>query len=334
MMDEHDARLDEELDAILDGRVDLRASEHSSELEPAVRIAELLGEELKHCGISPEVAARHIAAALIRPLAGPAIQPTAVTKPRWLTRPRRRALRAPVSVRTAVVASLLGALLAFGPAVAASAHALPGEPLYGMKRAIEQAQLVIAVGPEDRAEVRTSLARVRLVELQGLVARAEVKRLPQAILALQDAVATATRAVDGALRHGIGHGEGSALVGQLQRVEQGKVSELRQLVERPPTGPPAAAKTVAAIAAVVLATPITLPVIPPAAGPTTSAPTTTSSPTTTEPTTTSPPPPTTEAPGTSAPPTTATPGSTEEATQTTQAGPGASGASPTTTAAA
>jgi hypothetical protein len=64
----------------------------------------------------------------------------------------------------ACVAVLAGVLVA-------SSHSLPGDGLYGMKRASEGAELAVVWGPTE-AHVRISLAEKRLEEVQGLFARA------------------------------------------------------------------------------------------------------------------------------------------------------------------
>ena len=77
---------------------------------------------------------------------------------------RRRSAGAMMMAFAACVAILAGVLVA-------SSHSLPGDGLYGMKRAGEGAQLAIVWG-QTEAHVRISLAETRLQEVQGLFARA------------------------------------------------------------------------------------------------------------------------------------------------------------------
>lgn len=77
---------------------------------------------------------------------------------------RGRSAGSMIMAFAACVAILAGVLVA-------SSHSLPGDGLYGMKRASEDAQLAIVWGPAE-AHVRLALAQRRLDEVQGLFARA------------------------------------------------------------------------------------------------------------------------------------------------------------------
>ena len=80
--------------------------------------------------------------------------------------PRRsiQAARRRRSAGAMIMAVLAGMLVA-------SSRSLPGDGLYGIKRASEGAELAIVWGPTE-AHVRLSLAETRLNEVQGLFARA------------------------------------------------------------------------------------------------------------------------------------------------------------------
>lgn len=81
-------------------------------------------------------------------------------------RVRRRGLRmAAVSLVTGI-ALVLGA----GSAVAASASALPGGALYGVKRAVERISLALHRDPVGRVALQLQLASIRLSEVEALVA--------------------------------------------------------------------------------------------------------------------------------------------------------------------
>lgn len=82
-------------------------------------------------------------------------------------RSRRRAERAGRS-RRAVVAVLTSLMVVAtsGVGVAASNGALPGDPLYSLKRGTERVRLVLAVNPETDAQVHLAIARKRWDEAQ------------------------------------------------------------------------------------------------------------------------------------------------------------------------
>lgn len=96
----------------------------------------------------------------------------------------------PRAAFAAGVALLLLAFL-FGGVGVASAHALPGEPLYPVKRGLEQAQLALAPHEEARAGLRLGFAQERLRELQELQNRG-TPALEQALAGLEEATAAAT----------------------------------------------------------------------------------------------------------------------------------------------
>jgi hypothetical protein len=76
--------------------------------------------------------------------------------------------------------------------VSASAAALPGEPFYGVKRAAEEAQLSLAADGEQRAGLRLELADRRLDEAVKLVAKGDVGRAEETVVAAQAQVEAAT----------------------------------------------------------------------------------------------------------------------------------------------
>ena len=89
----------------------------------------------------------------------PATRPAAL----WAQRLRRR-----WAVATAGV--LAGAVLAAGVVVGAG-RSLPGDPLYGAKRAVEAVQLRTRSGPAEQGHFHLQLATKRLRELEALAAR-------------------------------------------------------------------------------------------------------------------------------------------------------------------
>lgn len=78
---------------------------------------------------------------------------------------RKRGLVAPLAAAF-IALSATGAA-----AVPASAHALPGDPLYGVRMATESIRISLASGPSDEAAVRLSVARARTVDLERAVTK-------------------------------------------------------------------------------------------------------------------------------------------------------------------
>jgi hypothetical protein len=66
--------------------------------------------------------------------------------------------------RRAVVIGVLAATMAVSGVAAASGGAMPGDPLYGVKRSTERAQLALAGSDVTRGQIYLSLARTRLAE--------------------------------------------------------------------------------------------------------------------------------------------------------------------------
>ena len=79
-------------------------------------------------------------------------------------------------MRMKLAGALIAALLVFGMVFGvgqAAAASLPGEPLYGLKLAAEQARLELTSDPEARAELATELAENRLGEIAQMVAEGQ-----------------------------------------------------------------------------------------------------------------------------------------------------------------
>ncbi len=79
---------------------------------------------------------------------------------------RRRGTRLVAVALVAAIALMLGA----GSAVAASSDALPGDPLYGFKRAVERVSLALHRDEPGRAALHLQFASNRLGEIEALVA--------------------------------------------------------------------------------------------------------------------------------------------------------------------
>jgi hypothetical protein len=105
---------------------------------------------------SPTTSARHVPEQRVQQRTG---------RGRGPLRPRSRWLRA----LTALGLSAGVAAGALGGVAASSTDALPGYPLYGMKRGIEDLQLDLADGDTERGKAYLALASRRLQEVRGLM---------------------------------------------------------------------------------------------------------------------------------------------------------------------
>ena len=91
------------------------------------------------------------------------VPPPRRTEPAGPTGRRRR-------LRTAVATVTLAAVVTGAGAAAASTRALPGDPLYGLKRQIEDVQLALAGSDLDRGRELLEQAETRLSEAERLAA--------------------------------------------------------------------------------------------------------------------------------------------------------------------
>jgi hypothetical protein len=178
-------KLHDELDALLDGR----PVELTDELAPLAEAADALRAELAAYQLDPQVADRH----LERVLHGSA---TVVPLP-------NRGQPSGWDLRRRVAAVVLAAALVLAPATMASAAALPGQPMYPFKRAIEELRIASVQWSPSRAAVeRTRVADARAEEFQQLVSLRIFTQVPTALTALGEAVAEAEDAVADAGREG------------------------------------------------------------------------------------------------------------------------------------
>jgi hypothetical protein len=286
----------EELDDMLDGR----PTEVDDELGPLVQAAAELRAALAEIQLDPDAAERHLA----RVLGGSATVvplPTRQREVRW----RRR-----------VAAVALAAALTLVPATLASAHTLPGQPLYPVKLAAEQVHMAaVSWSPTREAGVCTSIAGTRLDELDRLVDLGDAEHIPPAILALDKAVRTAMQAVSEASREDGRSSQVLKVQTKLAAVRDNGRVQVALVVATKLRSMPAA--TQSAIAAAIDQSPAISPKIiqPPPAGPATStsaapapppsgsSPSVTAPPVTTPPSTDAPAAPPSTAPPTSEPPT-------------------------------
>ena len=78
----------------------------------------------------------------------------------------RRGFRVAAIGLVAAIVLTMGA----GSAIAASAGAIPGDPLYGLKRAVERVSLAMHRDPAGRAALHLQFAEERLEEVEALIA--------------------------------------------------------------------------------------------------------------------------------------------------------------------
>ena len=198
--------LAEQLDAVLDGR----ASEVPEELASLVSLAEELRDEVAGLELDPAVTEQHLNLVYRRSRA---------TRSQRGARPVRQPVRQGAQLkatwRRRAAVSIVFAIVLLIPASFASGGAMPGDPLYPLKRGLEKVRLAAAVSPGADAATRTSIADVRLEELEGLLQAGEFGRVPDALIALQAAVNDARRAVAEARARGADSTEVAALESRL-----------------------------------------------------------------------------------------------------------------------
>lgn len=146
------------LDRALDRLVSGRPSEGAGRIEPLVETAALARRWLL-AEVRPDTANRHLAS--IR--AATADRTAVAVAVRAEARPRRRGLA------IALAATMLTALSASQVAFA-SADAVPGDALYGIKRAVERLNLAVHLDPASDAGLHTEFAARRLAEIEALIA--------------------------------------------------------------------------------------------------------------------------------------------------------------------
>jgi hypothetical protein len=178
-------KLHDELDALLDGR----PVELTDELAPLAEAADALRAELAAFELDPHLADRH----LERVLHGSAkVVPLPV-----------RGQPSGWDLRHRVAAVVLAAALVLAPATMASAAALPGQPMYPFKRAIEQLRIAsVQWSPSREAVERTRVVDARVDEVDRLVELNMFNQLLPALSALRQAVVEAQAAVDDARQEG------------------------------------------------------------------------------------------------------------------------------------
>ena len=102
------------------------------------------------------------------------------------------------AARLAFAGAVAAALLVGGlTSAAASGNSLPGDPLYPVKLAVENAQLAVAFDPAARARLHAQFADVRLTEAQRLIAAGRVQEGVRQVDQYDSAVAQLNHALAG-----------------------------------------------------------------------------------------------------------------------------------------
>jgi hypothetical protein len=103
--------------------------------------------------------------------------PATTTAPTAVAAPLRR--RVARMARPAFVGAIATTVVAAGVSVGAE-RALPGQPLYTIKRHVEQLQVGLTADTVERAKVHLALARIRLAEIRTVVSHASTTYPPDA----------------------------------------------------------------------------------------------------------------------------------------------------------
>jgi len=115
-----------------------------------------------------------------------------------------------------VAAVVLAAALVLAPATMASAAALPGQPMYPFKLAIEQLRVAsVQWSPSREAVERTRIVDTRVDEIDRLVELRMYSQLLPAIAAMQQAVVEAKEALDDARKEGELSGKAEVQLGRV-----------------------------------------------------------------------------------------------------------------------
>ena len=208
-------------------------SEHAETLEPLLRIAALTNSGLAPTG--PSETFRSHSSKRVMNLTRARLKKTAPASQRrtvWMWRPAYR---------------LAGALLALALLIGsvgvayASEDALPGDDLYGIKRGLERAALVVSLRAEGDAELLLEHAGRRIAELEELVRRGRGNDIGPALDGYEHAV---RKGLEIAADHGAGLGNlgtalanhERALVAALERAPEQAIPAINRALEHSQNG--------------------------------------------------------------------------------------------------
>lgn len=149
----------------------------------------------------------------------------------WGARP---AVSRPVRAFAAAAMVLLLAFIAFSSLMLASGGSLPGEALYGLKRAREQIALAFTWSDAGKAERNLNLAEARLSELDNMSQKGTIDS--DSVKQLADDYAAETAAVARVLKQNPGSGESQLLAKRLQALQTQKANMVSRLMAASPAG--------------------------------------------------------------------------------------------------
>jgi len=206
-------RVRDDIDRLLD-RLDAADGQVSGDLAPFLHPARVARSALTR-SVPSDVAARHLAALHEDRARNVVVAPSI----------RRRGMRLVAASLAAGMILVLGA----GSSVAASSSALPGDALYGVKRAVERVSLAMHRGPEGRAALQLEFAQTRLSEIREVLAAGG--NPDDAIEGLEDALEGAEEEALRALA--LGH-DAEALLAHVQDMISKHVSVLTDVLAKVP----------------------------------------------------------------------------------------------------
>jgi hypothetical protein len=201
-----------QLDAALEGR----AMSVPDDLMPLLAVADELRAAARRIEPDHALARQRIQRAL-RPEGRVAQLPR--SEPRW----GMRLVAAGVTVTAAII-----------PATVASTSSIPGDPLYPLKRGLEQVRVIAATSPEAEAATRTDIAYARLAELDALLANGDFEYLPQVLMDLNTAMGEASAAVALARQQGADSTQVAALESQLAAADESQDDKINRAMEQLP----------------------------------------------------------------------------------------------------
>lgn len=202
--------LDRLLDRLTAGRDPVAAGDLALLLHPAQAARATLSRS-----VPSEIAGDHLAALRIDRASNVVIVPAV----------GRRGLRMTAISLVTGIALVLGA----GSAVAASASALPGDALYGVKRAAERISLAMHREPVGRVALQLRLASIRMSEVRALVAAGGDPS--QAIDGLDDALEGAELDALDAIALGV---DSDALLAHVQEMISKHIAVLNDVLAKVP----------------------------------------------------------------------------------------------------
>lgn len=211
----------------------LENSEHAEALEPLLRVAAVTHAQLTPAG--PSQAFLTHSPKRVMNLAKARLKtstPSSRRRPVWLGQP---------AYRLAGVLLALALLIGSVGVAYASGDALPGDNLYGVKRGLERAALVVSLSAEGDAELLLKHADRRIAEVEELIRHGRGGDIGPALEGYEHAV---RKGLEIASEHGTALGELEAALGKheqtlievLEKAPEQAVPALSRALERSKSG--------------------------------------------------------------------------------------------------